>query len=200
MAQPQRNQRVLIALARYGHAGDARVIEYGVAMRKIAGGWVSESGWGLASHLSQADRLAPEHLERLVQAVAASAAFGVTERDLLALLNYLEVDEARYFKWDKAFLELFTKSELASLAAQVGLKKAMGTRFKTAQESRKPEFIAALLAVSGFAYQGTVPAVMRYPRQTVVAAPTAQVADLEPPSPAPAEAVASSLPEAAVAA
>lgn len=167
MAQPQRNQRVLIALARYGHAGDARVIEYGVAMRKIAGGWTSESGWGLASHLSRADELAPEHLERLVQAVAASAAFGVSERDLLALLNYLEVDEARCFKWDKAFLELFTMSELESLAADVGLKKAMGSRFKAARESRKPEFIAALLGVTGFAYQGTVPAVMRYPRQPV---------------------------------
>ena len=169
MAQPQRNQRVLIALARYGHAGDARVIEYGVAMRKIAGGWTSESGWGLASHLSRADELAPEHLERLVQAVAASAAFGVSERDLLALLNYLEVDEARCFKWDKAFLELFTMSELESIAVEVRLKKAMGSRFKAARESRKPEFIAALLGVTGFAYQGTVPAVMRYPRQPVAA-------------------------------
>lgn len=165
MAQPQRNQRVLIALARYGHAGDARVIEYGAAMRKIAGGWNSESGWGLASHLAHADRLAPERLDRLVQAVAASAAFGVNERDLLALLNYLEVDEGRHFTWDKAFLDLFTVSELESLAVEVGLKKAMGSRFKVARAGRKPEFIAALLGVSGFAYQGTVPAAMRYPRQ-----------------------------------
>ncbi|PND30193.1 chromosome partitioning protein ParB [Achromobacter pulmonis] len=165
MKQPQRNQRVLIALARYGHAGDARVIEYGVAMQRIAGGWTSESGWGLASHLSQADQLAPEHLDPLVQAVAASAAFGVTERDLLALLNYLQVEEADYFKWDKEFLDLFTMSELESLAGEVGLKKAMGSRFKVARAARKPEFIAALLGVNGFAYQGTVPAVMRYPRQ-----------------------------------
>ncbi|UEC01658.1 PRTRC system ParB family protein [Burkholderia vietnamiensis] len=167
MAQPQRNQRVLIALARYGHAGDARVVEYGAAMKRIAGGWNSESGWGLASHLSQADQLGPESLESLVQAVAASAAFGVCERDLLALMNYLEVDETRHFKWDKAFLDLFTMSELESLAAEVGLKKAMGSRFKTARASKKPEFIAALLNVTGFAYQGTVPTAMRYPRQSV---------------------------------
>lgn len=170
MEQPQRNQRVLIALARYGHAGDARAIEYGAAMPRIAGGWVSESGWGLASHLSQADQLAPEHLERLVQAVAASAAFGVSERDLLDLLNYLEVDEARYFKWDKTFLDLFTMSELESLAVEVGLNKAMGARFKVARARRKPEFIAALLDVDGFAYQGTVPVAMRYPRHPVGAA------------------------------
>ncbi|MCL4182085.1 MAG: PRTRC system ParB family protein [Burkholderiaceae bacterium] len=170
MAQPQRNQRVLIALTRYGRVGDARAIEYGAAMRRIASGWVSESGWGLASHLSQADQLAPEHLDRLVRAVAASAAFGVGERDLLDLLNYLEVDEARYFKWDKIFLELFTMSELESLAVEVGLKEAMGSRFKVARARRKPEFIAALLEVDGFAYHGTVPVAMRYPRHPVGAA------------------------------
>lgn len=167
MAQPQRNQRVLIALARYGHAGDARMIEYAAAARKIAGGWNSESGWGLDSHLAHAEQIAPEYLDRLVQAVAASAAFGVDECDLLALLNYLEVDEARCFKWDKTFLELFTVSELEGLAVDVGLKKAMGSRFKVARARRKPEFIAALLDVDGFAYQGTVPAAMRYPRQPV---------------------------------
>ncbi|MFT4192094.1 MAG: PRTRC system ParB family protein [Comamonas sp.] len=167
MKQPQRNQRVLIALARYGHAGDARANEYGVALRRIAGDWISESGWGLDAHLSYADQLAAEHLDRLVQAVAASAAFGVTEQDLLALLNYLEVNEADYFKWDKTFLDLFTMSELESLAGEVGLKKAMGSRFKAARAGRKPEFIVALLGVNGFAYEGTVPAVMRYPRQSL---------------------------------
>lgn len=67
-------------------------------MRCIAGGWVSESGWGLASHPSRADHLAPRHLERRVQAVAASAAFGVNERDLTVILNHLEVDEVCYLK------------------------------------------------------------------------------------------------------
>jgi len=167
MGQPQRNQRVLVALARYGHMGDAQVIEYGAAMRRIAGGWNSESGWGLASHLSHADQLAAEHLDRLVQAVAASAAFGVNERDLLALLNYLEVDERRCFTWDEAFLELFTMSELESLAVETGLKKSMGSRFKIVRAGRKPEFIAALLNVTGFDYRSTVPAAMRYPRQHV---------------------------------
>ena len=186
MAQPVRNQRVLIALARYGHTGDVRVIEYGVAMHKIAGGWTCESGWSLGQHLTHADELEPRHLERLVQAVAASAAFGVSERDLLALLNYLEVDEGRYFKWDKTFLDLFTMSELESLAGEVGLKKAMGSRFKAAREGRKPDFIAALLGVPGFAYQGTVPAVMRYQRQSVVRVRSGEGNDMA--SPASAEA------------
>ena len=89
--------------------------------------------------------------------------------DLELLLNYAQVDEGRYFQWNKEFLDLFTMSELESLAADVGLKKAMGTGFKVARSGKKPDFIAALLKVPGFAYQGTVPAVMRYPRQPILA-------------------------------
>jgi len=170
MTQPQRNQRVLIALAGYGHAGDVRAAEYEKEMRRITGGEGGESGRGLAAHLSQANQLAPEHLDRLVQAVAASAAFGVSEHDLLALLNYLEVEETGYFKWDKTFLDLFSMSELESLAAEVGLKQALGTRFKTVRAARKPEFIAALLSVTSFDYQTAVPAVMRYPRNPMTSA------------------------------
>jgi ParB family chromosome partitioning protein len=164
MAQPARNQRVLIALARYGHVGDVRATEYGQALRKIAPGLDSRAGWELGAHLEEADRLDASHLERLVQAVAASAAFGVNERDLLALLQYLEVDERRYFRCDQAFLDLFTMSELESLAAEVGLRQAMGSSFKAARAGRKPDFIAALLGVGGFVYEGAVPAAMRYPR------------------------------------
>lgn len=170
VAHPQRNQHVLIALTRYGHAGDARSAEYGEAMHRMGAGWNCKHGCGLADHLTQAERLAPEHLERLVQCVAASAAYGVNERDLLALLKYLEVDEARHFQWSKEFLELFTMSELESLANEVGLKKAMGSHFNAARASKKPEFIAALLKVPDFPYPGTVPAVMRYPRDASVPA------------------------------
>lgn len=60
-------------------------------------------------------------------------------------------------------------SELESLAAEVGLKKAMGSGFKAARAGKKPDFITALLKVPGFVYQGTVPAVMRYPRQPILA-------------------------------
>jgi hypothetical protein len=79
------------------------------------------------------------------------------------------VDEGRYFQWNKEFLDLFTMSELESLAAEIGLKKAMGSGFKAARAGKKPDFITALLKVPGFTYQGTVPAVMRYPRQPILA-------------------------------
>lgn len=87
-------------------------------------------------------------------------------RNLELLLNFLGVDEARCFRWDAGLLDLFTMSELESLATEVGLKAALGSRFKAARAGKKDAFIQVLLNVEGFPYDGTVPAVMRYPRQS----------------------------------
>ena len=87
------------------------------------------------------------------------------------MLNYLEVDEHRHFKWNAEFLELFTLSELEALAAEVGLKAKMGAAFKLARAKKKGDFIKSLLAVSGFTYEGTVPAAMQYPRRIIPAEP-----------------------------
>lgn len=168
MAQPQRSQRVLIALVLAGRGADLREAQFRNAFDRIAGSAAS-AAFGVRGGLQRADAAPEAHLERLLQAATASAAFGVNTSDLELLLNYAEVDEGRYFQWDKEFLDLFTMSELESLAVEVGLKKAMGTGFKAARASKKQEFIAALLKVPGFAYQGTVPAAMRYPRHAVVA-------------------------------
>lgn len=168
MAQPQRSQRVLIALALAGRGADLREAQFRNAFERIAG-QPGRAGFGVRGGLQRADAAPEAQLERLLQAATASAAFGVSTSDLELLLNYAEVDEGRYFQWDKAFLDLFTTSELESLAAEVGLKKAMGSGFKVARSGKKQEFIAALLKVPGFAYQGTVPAVMCYPRQPILA-------------------------------
>lgn len=168
MAQPQRSQRVLIALVLAGRGADLRDAQFGNAFDRIAGPSGS-SGPGLRGGLQRADAASEAHLERLLQAAAASAAFGVNTGDLGLLLNYAQVDEGRYFRWTPEFLGLFTMSELESLAAEAGLKKAMGSRFKAARSAKKQDFIAALLKVPGFAYQGTVPAVMRYRRDAAAA-------------------------------
>ncbi|WP_038205782.1 PRTRC system ParB family protein [Xenophilus azovorans] len=168
MAQPQRSQRVLIALVLAGRGADLREAQFRNAFERIAG-QTAPAAFGVRGGLQRADAAPEAQLDRLLQAATASAAFGVNTSDLELLLNYAEVDEGRYFQWDKEFLDLFTMSELESLAAEVGLKKAMGAGFKAARASKKQEFITALLKVPGFSYQGTVPAVMRYPRQPILA-------------------------------
>jgi PRTRC genetic system ParB family protein len=170
MAQPERNRRVMIALARCGHTGDVRTIEFGAAAKRIAGPWVLER-LDFVAALPEADAIDAQHLDQLMLAVTASAAFGVGLSDLEALLNYLEVDEHRHFKWNAEFLKLFTLSELEALAAEVGLKTKMGAAFKLARAKKKGDFIKSLLAVSGFRYEGTVPAAMQYPRRSIPAEP-----------------------------
>ncbi len=165
MVQPERNRRVMVALARSGRASDVRSTEYGLAATKIAGAGAME-GAEFRNLLAEVDAIDAQHLERLTLAVTAAAAFGVNTQDLEALLNYLQVDEGKHFKWDTAFLELFTMSELDALAGEVGLRSKMGgSLYKLARAKKKADFIKALLTVPNFAYDGTVPAAMRYPRK-----------------------------------
>lgn len=164
MAQPLCSQRVLIALTLAGRGADLRAAQFEKAFARIAGPG-QRSRADLREALRRAEDVAADQVDRLVQAAIASAAFGADTEYLELLLNYLEVDEALCFRWDAAFLELFTMSELESLAAEVGLKAAMGSCFKAARAGKKDAFVTALLNVAGFAYPGTVPAVMRYARQ-----------------------------------
>lgn len=163
MAQPQRSHRVLIALTLAGRGADLRAAQFEKALAKIAGPGPSSHA-DLQEPLRRAADVAVDQVDRLVQAAIASAAFGVDVHNLELLLNYLNVDEAQCFRWDTGFLDLFTMSELESLAAEVGLREALGARFKAARAGKKDAFIQALLHAEGFAYQGTVPAVMRYQR------------------------------------
>lgn len=165
MAQPQRGQRVLIALTLAGRGADLRSAQFEKAFARIAGPGPCEHA-DLQESLRRADQVDADQVSRLVQVAIASAAFGVDTHNLELLLNHLGVEEAKWFRWDAAFLDLFTMSELESLSVEVGLKTALGTRFKAARSGKKDAFIQALLTVEGFAYQGTVPAVMRYVRLT----------------------------------
>jgi PRTRC genetic system ParB family protein len=165
MAQPPRCQRVLIGLILAGRGSDLRAAPFEKALARITGAGGGRSHVDLDEALRRVGDVQADQVGRLVQAAVASAAFGVDTANLELLLNYLDVDEATCFRWDEAFLDLFTMSELESLAAEVGLKAAMGSRFKTARTGRKEGFVKALLNAPGFAYEGTVPAVMRYRRQ-----------------------------------
>ena len=185
MAQAQRGQRVLIALTLAGRGADLRPAQFEKAFAKIAGPGPCEHA-DLQDSLRRAGQVDADQVGRLIQAAIASAAFGVDTHNLELLLNHLGVDEAKWFRWDAAFLDLFTMSELESLSVEVGLKTALGTRFKAARAGKKDAFIQALLNVEGFAYQGTVPAVMRYPRLAASDAQTPGAGD-EDLEPAPAE-------------
>ena len=163
MTQPERNARVLVALTLSSQGAALRGAQCLAAVTKITGAKIGANPF--KESLEQLDALSADSLPSMVRAVTASAAFGVDQRDLEALLNYLEVDEERCFRLSREFLDLLTKSELESLAAELKLKAALGTRFNKLREGKREAFIEALLSVPGVDYQGLVPKVMRYPRE-----------------------------------
>jgi ParB family chromosome partitioning protein len=165
MADAQRNPKVLIALALSGRIGDVRAAEFNKLVARLTTGGEASGSVVLEEGLRRADAIDGAVMQRIVQGVAASVAFGLDAHQLPLLLNYLEVDEARYFRWDGAFLELFTLSELESLALETGLVEALGARYRVARAGKKADFINVLLSAKDFAYP--VPAVLHYPRRSL---------------------------------
>jgi hypothetical protein len=154
----------LIALALAGHGNQLSASHYSEAVGKVTK-TDKVTGGAFKSSLERADRFNAAHIDTLMKAITASAAFGVDQVNLEVLLNYLEIEEEKCFRLLPAFLELFTKSELESLAEELKLKKALGDRFKRLREGKRDDFIKGLLGIKGFDYQGLVPKVMRYPRR-----------------------------------
>lgn len=166
MSQGTRNQRVLAALVLAREVRAVTADRYQeVAARIVGFKSAGREDAALRKALELAEGFEPRHLDTLVKAVAASAAYGIDTDGLEVLLNYLEVDESQHFTLDEPYLDLLTVSELESLADEVGLKKAMGERFSKARAGKRGDFIRALLAVEGFGYAGTVPKAMRYARR-----------------------------------
>jgi ParB family transcriptional regulator, chromosome partitioning protein len=164
MTQRERNQRALIALTLAGHGGQLSASNYGEAVGKITK-TNKITGVSFKSLLEKSDGFKADHIDPLMKAITASAAFGVDQVNLEVLLNYLEIEEEKCFRLSPAFLDLFTKSELESLADELKLKKALGAQFKKLREGKREDFMKGLLGVKGFEYQGLVPKVMRYPRK-----------------------------------
>lgn len=165
MMEPIRNHRVLAALIASSclqSFNSGKFVEAAVKLVKPA-----KFGSNMfKAALEQADAFDPMTLPQIVQAVTASAAFGVDLSNLEVLLNYLEVDEGKHFKLNAEYLELLTTNELESLADELKLRKTMGdAAFKKARAGNKPKFIDALLNVKGFEYAGAVPKAMRYARK-----------------------------------
>lgn len=99
----------------------------------------------------------------LLPALAASAMGDIQERDLVTILQFVGADLTKHWKLCSEFLALMTKSEIEVVAAEVGLKSALGERFKKIMDGKKDELIKALLSVEGFDYSKAVPASIAFP-------------------------------------
>lgn len=166
MDAPDRNHRMLTALVL---ASDTRAIDadkFATVAGKIIGRKASQiERTGLRKSLETTEGLEETTVDRLVLSIAASAAFGVSEDGLDALLNYMQVDEAANFTLGQEYMDLLTVSEMEVVADEVGLRKAMGETYAKAKAGKRADFMKALLAVANFSYAGAVPKAMRYARR-----------------------------------
>lgn len=163
MVQRERNQRVMVAMLLSSHQSSMCSAAFRDAAAKITGTKVGVNLF--EGGLKDAEAVDATKLPELVRCVTASLALGIEEHSLEVLLNYLEIEEASHFKLNDGFLELFTKSELESLADELKLKKALGAQFAKLRDGKRADFIKGLLSVPGFKYEGLVPKVMRYQRK-----------------------------------
>ena len=100
--------------------------------------------------------------ENLVVAMLASAIEGVDVPYLTQMCRHHKLDLTKYWKLDKAFLDLITKSEMKVVADELGIRAAIDDDFKKVFAKSRPEVIEALLTVKGFDYEGKVLKVLRF--------------------------------------
>ena len=141
MTQPQRSQRVLIALVLAGRA-DLREAQFRKCLDRMAARrhppvWCAVGSSADAARGPAGSPAASRHGIRCLR---------VNTSDLELLLNYAEVDEGRYFQWDKEFLDLFTMGT-GEPCGRSRSEEGHGHRLQAARASKKQEFIAALLKV-----------------------------------------------------
>ncbi|WP_321936369.1 PRTRC system ParB family protein [Paraburkholderia sp. J8-2] len=118
------------------------------------------SSFGKAA--TAANAATPLAQENLIVAMLASAIEGVDVQYLTEMCRHHRLDLTKYWKLDKAFLELITKSEMKVVADELGIRAAMGDDFKKVFAKSKPEVIEALLTVKGFDYDGKVLKVLKF--------------------------------------
>ncbi|PVX85789.1 PRTRC system ParB family protein [Paraburkholderia unamae] len=115
-----------------------------------------------ASAAEGAKAASPLAQENLIVAMLASAIEGVDVPYLTQMCRHHKLDLTKYWKLDKAFLDLITKSEMKVVADELGIRAAMGEDFRKVFAKSKPEVIEALLSVKDFNYDGRVLKVLKF--------------------------------------
>jgi len=99
---------------------------------------------------------------KMLSGIVISISDSIDKYQLPAMLKFMQVDLAKYWKLNAEFLDLLTKSEIEVIAEELGLKAALGDKYAKAKSGKKDEFIKALLEIEGFVYEGKIPKVLMH--------------------------------------
>lgn len=168
-ANPTLAQKVSIAFILAGEADNIKDYSLMPYYQKITGESQSitdatNRGDRVAYALSVVDCLNQSEETKLITATAVVLMPHITETKVKTTLMYLGVNLSNFWKMEKAFLMLLTKTEIEAVAKELGVSRYMGTSFAKAGQGKKDEFVDAILS-SGYDFTGKVPSVLAYNQQ-----------------------------------
>lgn len=160
-ADKRENLSVLIALMMVRGGSNVSSTKLLGAFEKLSGNHLAQASSvrQAAALVSDADDMVRN---QMLSGIVISMMEGIEKSVLAELLAFLEVNLAKHWKIDTAFLDLLTKSEIDVVAKELGFKDALGDKYSKLMGGKKDEFIKALLAIENFDYAGKIPAVLQY--------------------------------------
>lgn len=164
MADSGKNLITLLACCLTGNARHISSGKMKDGVEKMIGRPVVSSD--LALTCGDIETLNQENLQMLHKGMIATIANEIEERQLIQLMNYMNVDVAKHWYVNADFLDLLTKSEIEVVADEIGLKAHMDKAFAKAMGGKKDEIIKALLKAEGFTFAGKIPRSMQYKQET----------------------------------
>lgn len=153
---------VLLALGLSGQSRQVNEGKLNEVFEKLGGGEAGRlKGVGVLAQIVES--ASQKVRDQALSAMAASAMSNIEERQLVDVMTYLDVKVGKHWKLCSEYLTLLTKSEIESVAKELGIAEAMDAKaFKSALTGKKEDLIKSLLAVQGFEYAGAVPKDMEY--------------------------------------
>lgn len=103
-------------------------------------------------------------LATAMQHLAANLSKNAPINEVTDYLKVLEIRIESYWKLNQTFLDILTKTEIDAVCTELGLAKAAGKQYDKLKNGSKKDFIEGVLAIEGFPYVGSVPALMRWDR------------------------------------
>jgi ParB family chromosome partitioning protein len=132
------------------------------ALKEPIGLDVEASTEGLGKLLAQLLALDQASLTAAFQQLPAHVTRDMPIANLVQVLMALDVPIESFWKVNETFFGLLTKTELDAVCLEIGLAQAAGKTYPSLKNGTKKDFVAAMLKVQGFRYEGAIPKLMRW--------------------------------------
>ncbi|WP_298150606.1 PRTRC system ParB family protein [Flavobacterium sp.] len=116
---------------------------------------------GFDEVFASAQSLSNEECVNVILVAVSSIISVMPESSVVGMLGYYGIKLQDYWKIDKDFLSLLTRSEIDFLAKAYKIDLFMGDKYKAAMSKQKADFVVAILE-SGFSFDGIIPAVISF--------------------------------------